>query len=60
MDKLIAGAEIDWRASGDCSPDVASLVRDYRWELLPDQNLERTVLPFSRPRDRLKVEFGQR
>lgn len=36
---------------------AALLVRRYQWELLPDQNLERTVLPFSRPRDGLKVKF---
>ncbi|MBD2074636.1 cytochrome P450 [Phormidium sp. FACHB-592] len=33
------------------------LIRDYDWELLPGQNLERVVLPFSRPRDGLKVKF---
>ncbi|MBW4442371.1 MAG: cytochrome P450 [Plectolyngbya sp. WJT66-NPBG17] len=36
------------------------LIRDYDWELLPGQNLERVVLPFSRPRDGLKVKFWQR
>jgi retinoid hydroxylase len=36
---------------------AALLVRDYEWELVPGQNLERVVLPFSRPRDRLKVTF---
>lgn len=36
---------------------TALLVRSYQWELLPNQNLERTVLPFSRPRDGLKVKF---
>lgn len=36
---------------------AALLVRRYHWELLPNQNLERTVLPFSRPRDGLKVKF---
>lgn len=36
---------------------AALLVRDYSWQLVPDQNLERTVLPFSRPRDGLKVQF---
>lgn len=38
---------------------AALLVRDYTWELLPGQNLERVVLPFSRPRDGLKVKFGR-
>ena len=36
---------------------AALLVRHYQWELLPNQNLERTVLPFSRPRDGLKVKI---
>ncbi|MGL5924352.1 cytochrome P450 [Chroococcidiopsis sp.] len=36
---------------------AALLVRHYQWELLPHQNLERTILPFSRPRDGLKVKF---
>ncbi|MBW4505688.1 MAG: cytochrome P450 [Scytonematopsis contorta HA4267-MV1] len=39
---------------------AALLVRDYAWELVPEQNLERTVLPFSRPRDGLKVKFSRR
>ncbi|GAA6620395.1 cytochrome P450 [Scytonema sp. NUACC26] len=39
---------------------AALLVRDYTWELLPGQNLERVVLPFSRPRDGLKVKFSRR
>ncbi|MBD2360377.1 cytochrome P450 [Anabaena minutissima FACHB-250] len=36
---------------------AALIVRRYQWELLPNQNLARTVLPFSRPRDGLKVKF---
>ncbi|MGJ5629129.1 cytochrome P450 [Nostoc sp. CALU 1950] len=39
---------------------AAMLIRDYEWELLPGQNLERVLLPFSRPRDGLKVKFCQR
>lgn len=39
---------------------AALLVRDYVWELVPGQNLERVVLPFSRPRDGLKVKFSRR
>ncbi len=39
---------------------AALLVRDYAWELLPGQNLDRQVLPFSRPRDGLKVKFSRR
>ncbi|MDM9381508.1 cytochrome P450 [Chlorogloeopsis sp. ULAP01] len=39
---------------------TALLVRDYEWELVPGQNLERVVLPFSRPRDGLKVKFSRR
>lgn len=37
---------------------AALLARDYSWELVPDQNLERVVLPFSRPRDGLRVQFS--
>lgn len=39
---------------------AALLIRDYEWEILPGQNLERLVLPFSRPRDGLKVKFWRR
>lgn len=39
---------------------AALLIRGYEWELLPGQNLERVVLPFSRPRDGLKVKFWRR
>ncbi len=37
---------------------VTLLVRDYQWELLPNQNLTRTVIPFSRPKDGLKVKLS--
>ncbi|MBD2527818.1 cytochrome P450 [Nostoc sp. FACHB-133] len=36
------------------------LIRDYEWEILPGQNLEHLVLPFSRPSDGLKVKFWRR
>ncbi|MCC5645740.1 cytochrome P450 [Nostoc sp. CHAB 5824] len=39
---------------------AALLIRNYQWELLPEQNLERDLLPFSRPRDGLKVKFCRR
>jgi retinoid hydroxylase len=39
---------------------AALLIRKYEWELAPAQNLERIVLPFSRPRDGLKVRFKKR
>ena len=39
---------------------AALLVRDHDWALVPGQDLERTVLPFSRPRDGLKVHFSRR
>ena len=38
---------------------AALLVRDYAWDLVPGQDLERTVLPFSRPRSGLKVHFSR-
>lgn len=39
---------------------AALLVRNHTWELVPDQNLEYRVLPFSRPRDGLRVRFSRR
>ena len=37
---------------------TALLVRGYSWKLVPDQNLERAVLPFSHPHDGLRVRFS--
>ncbi|MCL6435474.1 MAG: cytochrome P450 [Leptolyngbyaceae cyanobacterium HOT.MB2.61] len=34
------------------------LLRDYAWELLPEQNLEPVIVPTRRPKDGLKVRFG--
>ncbi|SRR5579883_455118 len=39
---------------------TALLVREYEWEILGGQNLERVVLPFSRPQDGLKARFWRR
>ncbi|WP_193196642.1 cytochrome P450 [Nostoc sp. MG11] len=39
---------------------AALLIREYEWELLPGQNIERILLPFSRPYDGLKVKFWRR
>ncbi len=36
---------------------MAHLLRDYEWELLPNQHLEPVVIPIRRPKDRLKVRF---
>jgi cytochrome P450 len=36
------------------------LVRDYRWELLPDQDLELVTVPTPHPRDGLRVQFRRR
>jgi retinoid hydroxylase len=36
---------------------VARLLREYQWELLPDQNLGLTVIPTPKPRSGLKVRF---
>jgi len=33
------------------------LVRNYQWELLPDQETELAMIPVPRPRDGLKVKF---
>jgi retinoid hydroxylase len=38
---------------------AARLLREYQWELLPDQNLEMTAIPIPKPKDELKVEFGK-
>jgi cytochrome P450 len=35
------------------------LLRDYQWELLPDQDLRLVVIPTPKPRDGLKVRFRQ-
>lgn len=36
---------------------AALLVREYEWELLPEQNLELVAVPTLRPRDGLRVNF---
>jgi len=36
------------------------LVRDYQWELVPNQDLELTTVPVPCPRDGLKVRFEKR
>lgn len=36
---------------------AALLVRDYEWELLPDQNLDMVMVPTPHPRDGLRVNF---
>jgi retinoid hydroxylase len=36
---------------------AARLLREYQWELLPDQNLEMVVIPTPKPKDGLKVKF---
>ncbi len=36
---------------------AAKLLRDYDWELLPDQNLDFTIAPTPVPKDGLKVRF---
>ncbi len=35
------------------------LLRNYRWELLPDQDLELVVIPTPMPRDGLRVHFSR-
>ncbi len=39
---------------------ASMLVRDYDWELLPDQDLKMTVVPTPHPRDGLRVNFRTR
>ncbi|MEM6611458.1 MAG: cytochrome P450 [Cyanobacteria bacterium P01_C01_bin.72] len=36
---------------------AAKLLKDYQWELLPEQNLDLITVPSPRPRDGLKVKF---
>jgi cytochrome P450 len=36
---------------------AARLLREYQWELLPDQNLEMVVIPTPKTKDGLKVKF---
>lgn len=36
---------------------AALLVREYEWELLPEQNLDLVMVPTPRPRDNLRVKF---
>lgn len=36
---------------------LALLLRDYRWELLPEQDLSYQMIPFARPKSGLKVYF---
>ena len=38
---------------------AAMLVREYEWELLPDQNLDLIMTPTPHPRDGLQVKFQQ-
>jgi cytochrome P450 len=39
---------------------LAHLLRDYEWEILPQQSLEPVVVPTRRPQDGLKVQFRRR
>jgi len=39
---------------------AAQLVRNYQWELLPNQDLELKIVPVPRPKDGLKVQFEKR
>lgn len=36
---------------------AALLVRDYEWELVPEQNLDLVMVPTPHTRDRLQVNF---
>ncbi|MEQ8751934.1 MAG: hypothetical protein RID09_00255 [Coleofasciculus sp. G1-WW12-02] len=39
---------------------TALLVRDYQWELLPEQDLGMVTVPTPHPRDGLRVKFWRR
>ncbi|OYD95787.1 hypothetical protein CDG76_12750 [Nostoc sp. 'Peltigera membranacea cyanobiont' 210A] len=36
---------------------AAHLLRNYHWEILPNQSLEEVVVPTNRPKDGLRVRF---
>ena len=36
---------------------ASMLVRDYQWELLPEQDLNMVAVPAPHPRDGLKINF---
>ncbi len=38
---------------------AALLLREYQWELLPEQNLEMVMVPTPHPKDGLQVKFGR-
>ncbi|MBE9033072.1 cytochrome P450 [filamentous cyanobacterium LEGE 11480] len=38
---------------------AARLLREYQWELLPDQDLDLVVIPTPKPKDGLKVRFSK-
>ncbi|MEH2352586.1 cytochrome P450 [Nostoc sp.] len=39
---------------------AAHLLRNYHWEILPNQSLEEVVVPTNRPKDGLQVRFQPR
>lgn len=39
---------------------TASLIKNYQWSLLPDQDLSLNLIPVPRPKDDLKVQFQSR
>ena len=39
---------------------ASKMLRDYSWELLPNQNLELTTVPSPKPRDGLRIKFSHR
>ena len=36
---------------------LALLLRDYAWEVMPDQDLGYVMVPFPRPKEGLRVRF---
>ena len=39
---------------------ASKLLKDYQWELIPNQNLDLITIPSPRPRDGLQVKFSRR
>ena len=52
--RLCLGANFAW---AEMRVMLALLLRDYTWEVLPDQDLSYVMVPFPRPKEGLRVRF---
>ena len=53
--RLCLGTNFAW---AEMRVMLALLLRDYAWEVLPDQDLGYVMVPFPRPKEGLRVRFG--